>query len=87
MRRGDFIRLAEELKAEDEKAANLWTWLPSYRAAQKSHGDYACEHRPPLSDLLEEVTLYVSHKCNPTQEQIAEAGTFYRCPCGDCPEA
>lgn len=87
MTRQEIIRLGEQFADEDEKASNLWTWLPSYKAAERAHGDYACEHRPPLADLLTEAALYIAHKCAPTSEQIIEAGDFYRCPCGECEEA
>lgn len=87
MTRQGFIRFGEQLAAEDEKATDLWSWLPSHRAAVKAHGDYACEHRPPLSNLLTEAAMFIAHKCNPTAEQMSEAGDFYRCPCGECEEA
>lgn len=84
MTRGDIIRFAAELAKEEDRALDLWTWLPSYKAAVAAHGDYASEYRPPMGDLLCEATLFISHKLNPTPEQMKEAGTFYRCPCGEC---
>lgn len=77
------IELGHELEQQENKAYDLWTWLPSYKAAKAGHGDYACEHRPSVSDVLAEAALFISHGLNPTAEQVAEAGEFYSCPCGE----
>lgn len=82
--RRSLIDLGAQLQAEDEAAFQLWSWLPSYRAAEKAHGEHACEHRPSVRDVLAEAAEYLSHKMNPTPEQVQEAGELYRCPCGEC---
>jgi len=78
-----FITFGAELSEQDNKAYDLWTWLPSYKAAQAAHGDYASEFRPSVKDVLTEATLFISHGLNPTPEQIKESGDFYHCPCGE----
>lgn len=77
------INLGRELAEQDDKASDLWTWLPSYKAAQQAHGDYAGQYRPSIANLLEEATLFISHGLAPTEEQAAEARAFYQCPCGE----
>ena len=77
------ISLGRELSEQDNKAFVLWTWLPSHKAAQAAHGDYASEHTPPVCDVLTEAAMFISHGMNPTKEQIDAAGDFYRCPCGE----
>lgn len=81
--RQTIIELGRELSEQDDKAFTLWTWLPSYKAAQAAHGDYADTFTPPVSDVLAEATLFVSHGLNPTPEQIKAAGDLYCCPCGE----
>lgn len=66
---------------ESEASQELWTWLPSYKEAEKHHGDYASEFRPSVGDIMKEATFFISHNLNPTEEQIKEAGEFYQCPC------
>lgn len=81
-----FIEFANELAKQENRASDLWTWLPSYKAAVRAHGDYAGEHRPSVADVMAEAAMYISHGLNPTLEQINEAGDFYKCPCGECGE-
>lgn len=80
--RDDIQRLAHDMAREDNAAHDLWTWLPSYAAAVKWHGDYATEHRPPIADVMIEAATYIGHKLHPTAEERAEAGDIYGCPCG-----
>lgn len=75
--------LARQFENEDNAGFDLWTHLPSYKEAQKFHGDYASEYRPTTADLLIEATMYISHGANPNEEQIARAGEMYLCPCGE----
>ena len=81
--RSMIISLGHELSEQQNKAFDVWTRLPSYKAAQEAHGDYASEHTPSVADVLTEATIFISHGLNPTEEQLAEAGDFYRCPCGE----
>lgn len=78
-----FISLGLELSQEQDRAFDLWTWLPSYKAAQAAHGDESDTVMPCVADILTEAALYISHKLNPTPEQINEAGDYYKCPCGE----
>lgn len=77
------IRLGYELEKQDNKAFSLWTWLPSYKAAEAAHGDYASEFRPSVADVLEEASIFIAHGLKPTKAQCEEAGDFYKCPCGE----
>lgn len=75
----DFIRLGEQLSAEKNAAFDLWTWLPSYKAAQAAFGDYASEHMPLVAEVMGEAAMYLGHGMLPTREQIEEAGEIYQC--------
>jgi hypothetical protein len=80
----DFIiRLGRELSEQDNAAFDLWTHLPSHKAADEHHGDYAAEYRPSVTNVLREAAIFISHKLDPTPEQIKEAGDYYSCPCGE----
>ncbi len=81
--RGDIIRLGQELSEQDNEAYNLWTRLPSHKAAEQAHGEHAGNFTPPVSDVLKEAALFISHGLDPTIEQFNEAGDFYACPCGE----
>lgn len=61
------ISLGHELSEQQNKAFDLWTRLPSYKAAQEAHGDYASEHTPSVADVLTEATIFISHGLNPTK--------------------
>lgn len=77
------IELGQQLSAEDGAAQDLWSWLPPHKAAIAGHGDYASEHRPSNRDIMVEAALFISHRLNPTPEQIEGAGDYYRCSCGE----
>lgn len=76
------IRLGHELAEQDGAAHDLWTWLPSYRAAQAAHGDHAGNHRPSAADVMKEAAAYLGHQMAPTPEQI-RGEELYQCPCGE----
>ena len=63
--------LAREFDAEDNAAADLWTWLPSHASAVKHWGDYASEFRPSLSDLMAEAALLQMIQ-NGTQDSLCQ---------------
>jgi len=44
--------IAHEFDREDNSAFDLWTYLPSYKEAQKYHGDYAANFTPPINYIL-----------------------------------
>jgi hypothetical protein len=81
--RDDIQRMAHEFAEEDNASFNLWTWLPSYAAAQKAHGDHASNFTPPIADVMKEACEFISHRLHPTPEERAEAGELYECPCGE----
>lgn len=71
---------ARELDRQDNASYDLWSWLPSYRAAKKHHGDCADEFMPMLSDVLIEATEYIASLVAP---EIAQLMHDVDCPCGD----
>lgn len=81
--RSIIISLGHELSEQQNKAFDLWTWLPSYKAARAAHGDLASEYTPSVADVLAEAAIFISHGLNPNEEQLTEAGGFYKCPCGE----
>lgn len=81
--RQSIIALGRELEDQANEAFSLWTWLPSYKAAKAAHGDCADNHTPSVADVLKEACMFIAHGLNPTEEQRAEAGDFYKCPCGE----
>lgn len=68
---------AHELDAQDNAAYDLWTWLPSCKAAQEHHGDYHAEFMPSLSEILIEAANYVADLVNGKIPATAA------CPCDD----
>lgn len=88
MRKGfvkELIDLGEELSKEREAAHDVWTWLPSYKVAEKHHGDYASEHCPNPRDVMVEAAMYIAMlKAPPGQElSLEDKEWFERCPCGE----
>jgi len=81
--RDDIQRLAHNMQLEDNAAHDLWTWLPSYAAARKGHGDYATQHRPSIADVMIEAATFIGHGLHPTDAERNEAGDTYTCPCGE----
>ncbi len=80
----DKIRsLGNEFEREDNAAFNLWSWLPSCKAAEKHHGDHSGEFSPCIADVMIEAALFISHRMNPNEKEIKEAGELYQCPCGE----
>ena len=78
------ITLGQQLSDESNQAYNLWTWLPSYRAAQEQFGDVAANYTPSVSDIILEATLFLAYK-----NRVAEGGdpaytdeeeSFFSCP-------
>lgn len=80
--RNELIKLGHELSEEKNAAYNLWSWLPSRRAAEQAHGDYAGNYCPSVRDILEEAATFIGHGMAPTPEQLAEE-ELYHCPCGN----
>lgn len=77
------IRLGEILKDEENAASDLWTWLPSYKAAKAVHGDYANNHRPSTASVLMEAAIFISFLRGFSKDREKEMGLF-ECPCGEC---
>lgn len=85
--RQEIIKFAHELERQDNEAFMLWTWLPSYRAAKKHHGDYSDNFTPPISDILTEATMYIAELKDPEHYKNfpspEHARFFEQCPCGE----
>lgn len=81
--KNEIIRLANELENEENAAFDLWTWLPSYKAARANHGDHSSQYRPNVSDILKEASMFISFLYGYSKDKEQEAGWF-ECPCGEC---
>lgn len=44
--------LGTVLTEQENKASDLWSWLPSYRAASRAHGDRASDFRPSVIGVV-----------------------------------
>ena len=78
-----FIQLGEQLATEKNKAFDLWSWLPSAKAAEQSHGEYFSEFTPSVGDILTEAAMFIQAECAPSAKALAEE-PLYRCPCDEC---
>jgi len=80
-----FINLGKELEDITNEASSLWSWLPSYKVAEKHHGDYKYEVQPKVADVITEASMYfakLKHRPNePLNDEEKE--WFERCPCGE----
>lgn len=74
---GQLRSLVRDLDDADNAAFDLWTWLPSYRAAEKHHGDYACEFRPSNADVMIEASQVLGCLKHGKPEPEPD------CPCGE----
>lgn len=80
----ELIQLGQQLAAENDAAHDLWTWLPSYRVAQKHHGDQASEHRPSNRDVMVEAAMYLASTSRADTTMTAEEKEWFtRCPCDE----
>ena len=78
------ISLGNQLSEERNAAHDLWTWLPTYRVAQKHHGDYASEFSPSVRDIMVEAAMYFAHLKRPDVPlTVDEKEWFERCPCNE----
>lgn len=80
--RDDIQQLAHEFAEEANESFSLWTWLPSYLAAEKKHGDHATEYRPDPASVMAEASAVIAF-CGRGSEIPVE---FLTCPCGECYE-
>jgi len=55
-----FISLGKQLDEQQNAAHDLWTWLPSYKVAQKHHGDYASNFVPSIKDIIVEASMVMA---------------------------
>jgi hypothetical protein len=81
--RNEIRHLAAVLDAEDNAASDLWSWLPSHRAAVMCHGDYASEFTPSSTDVMVEATMYLSFLRDRVMDH-AQTTDWFECPCGEC---
>ena len=81
------INLGHQLSEERNAAHDLWTWLPTYKVAQKHHGDYASAFAPSVRDILVEASMYFAFlKDNALQLRAHtpdEKEWFGKCPCDE----
>lgn len=57
--------LARTIEAENNAAYDLWSWLPSRKAAERDHGDYADEAMPSTADVMKEAAMVFGCMCFP----------------------
>jgi hypothetical protein len=84
--RDEIRRLGHEFEQESAAAFELWTWLPSHKAAEKSHGDYASEHTPSPANVMREAAIYMAELKGHAPDEV-EVEEWYGCPCGECENA
>jgi hypothetical protein len=77
----DLIKLGQELSETQNRAFDLWTWLPSYKVAHKFHGDYASSFVPRIQDIIMEANLYIQY-LKDLQMNEERRRWFEECPCG-----
>lgn len=76
--------LVREHDALNERALQLWTWLPSYHFAKKAHGDYVDEFQPTLDILMSEACLLLSYLSRENKVSPDEARQWFVCHCEEC---
>jgi hypothetical protein len=89
--RSEIASLARQFSEEDNAAFDLWSWLPSHKAAEKFHGDRAFNFRPSNADVMREAALVFSLAKYTTDDDRAswwkrnkeEADSFFKCPCDE----
>jgi hypothetical protein len=78
----DLVQLGHELESINDKASNLWSWLPSHAEAVKHHGDYACEQRRGHDDVMQEACRVFSVLAG-YDMPLVEVIEWFSCPCGE----
>lgn len=80
----DVVRnAARDLDAMSEAAHDLWTWLPSYKEAQKYHGDYAINHMPSFATIMAEASIVLAKVEVQYPLPDSENEGYFYCPCGE----
>lgn len=79
--RQELISFAHELESQSNEAFSLWTSLPSRKAAEAGHGDYADNFTPPVSDILKEACCFMADGM--VANMASEHAYIYQCPCGE----
>jgi hypothetical protein len=81
--KNQIIELGHELSEENNRAMDLWSWLPSYKVTEKYHGDYVFEFMPTVRDILYEANLYISSLKGYSDTDANTKEWFERCCCGE----
>lgn len=81
--RQEIQELAAQFDEEEDAASDLWSWLPSHKAAEACHGDYAHEFRPSISAIMIEAAMYLAFLTGYDKSEEQKSGWF-ECPCGEC---
>ena len=79
------LQAARNFEYENNAAHDLWTWLPSYKVAQRFHGSKGIFEAPPIGDILTEASLFIACLKNTEMRDYSpeEKEWFERCPCGE----
>ena len=72
------LQMAKYIDDSENAAFDLWTRLPSYKEAEKYHGDYSSEFKPDPQFIMKEACKYISDLL---EGSIDEHEPYYRCPC------
>lgn len=84
--RSQLSEFARQLEEEDNAAFDLWSWLPSHKAAKAAHGDYAAEYTPSAADVMKEAAIYLA-ALRGSSPAPAEVEQWFGCPCQECDQA
>ena len=76
-------QLAREFEEEVNKASDLWSWLPSHKAAKACHGDYYFNVMPSIAGIMAEASIYFSFLKGYDKTAEQKKGWF-ECPCQEC---
>jgi hypothetical protein len=77
--KSEIMNLSRQLEEEENAASDLWSWLPSHKAAQACHGDYAHEFCPDNADVMREAAEYFAFL-----RGYEKARGCFECPCQEC---
>jgi len=80
--RHELARLLKDLDAADAAANDLWTWLPSYAACKKKHGDHVDAYRPPNDTIMSEAASFFAVTLKGREPDVDEK-LLFQCPCGE----
>jgi|JI10StandDraft_1071094.scaffolds.fasta_scaffold224436_3 hypothetical protein len=79
------LKVADEARALQAAAFDLWQLLPSCADSKAGHGDQYADMVCGPEAVMHEACIFLGHGMAPNAEQLAEHSDFegyYRCACG-----